>query len=128
MTTHIGNEGTIKVGGVVVGEFRTITVTETADTVEDTVTGDAWKTRKVTQKDFSASCDALLDPDDAAQGACSIGAEVVLSYYPVGGDSGDKYKSGNAIVTKREVKGTYNGLVEISFGFDGNGALAETTI
>ncbi len=128
MTTHTGNEGTIKVGGVVVGEFRTIQLDLTIGTVDDTVAGDAWETHQVLHKAWTGSCDALFDPDDGGQIACAIGASVTVEFYMTGTDSLDKKHSGTATVEKRTIKSSHSGLVEISLGLKGNGALAEATL
>ncbi len=128
MTTHTGNEGTIKVGGVVVAEIRTIQVDMSVATVDDTVVGDDAETHKALQTSWTAQADVLMDPDDAAQGACEVGQSVTIDYFPVGTDSGLMKRSGTATVEKRTEKGTYNGMLELTIQFKGNGALSKGTV
>ena len=60
MATFSGSAGVVKAGGNAIGEIRSFTVDQTADTVEDTAMGDSFRTFKTTLKTFTASIDALL--------------------------------------------------------------------
>jgi hypothetical protein len=129
MATHTGNEGIVKVGANAVAEVRSFTVTETAETVDDTVKGDTYRTKKVTFKSWSGEIGALWDETDTdGQGALSVGAEVTLNLYPEGDSSGDTYLTGAAIITEREITSDLEGLVEASLTVEGNGALTEATV
>ena len=44
MANHKGSEGTVKVGANAVAEIKSYSLTETADTIEDTVMGDSART------------------------------------------------------------------------------------
>lgn len=123
MANHVGNEGVIKVGGNTVAEARSWSLDITANTVDDTVIGDAWETHKVTQKTWTGAAEVYWDEADTAQVAVSPGASVTVAFYPEGADSGDTYWSGTATVEKVSLKGTHNGMVEASLSFKGNGAL-----
>jgi hypothetical protein len=129
MATHTGNEGIVKVGANAVAEVRSFTVTETAETVDDTVKGDTYRTKKVTFKSWSGEIGALWDATDTdGQGALSVGAEVTLNLYPEGDSSGDTYLTGAAIITEREITSDLEGLLEASLTVEGNGALTEATV
>ena len=128
MATHIGNEGTVKVGSNAVAEIRSFSVATSADTAEDTSMGDSWRTYKTTLKGWSGSVDCFWDETDTTgQGALVDGAEVTLNLYPEGSTTGDKYYSGLAIITGTTINSSFDGLVEASFSFQGTGALTLST-
>lgn len=128
MATHAGSEGTVKVGANAVGEIRSFSISESADTLDDTTMGDTSRTFKPSLKTFTGSIDVLWDEMDNGQNALTVGAEVTLSMYPEGATSGDKYLTGAAIVTERTVNSTHDGLVEMSISVQGNGALTTATV
>jgi predicted secreted protein len=127
MATHTGSEGTIKVGSDTVGEIRSYSISETADTIEDTSMGDASRTYKTGLKSFTASVDVFWDEADTGQTALSVGSSVTLNLYPEGSTTGDKYYTGSAIVTGRTVNGSFDGMVEASLTLQGTGALSLST-
>ena len=47
MTTHHGNEGTVKLSTNEVGEIKNFTVEQSVDVADDTAMGDTWRTHKV---------------------------------------------------------------------------------
>jgi hypothetical protein len=129
MANHVGNEGVVKVGSNTVAEVRSFSITSSADTVEDTVMGDTWKTHQVTQNSWTAEVTAFWDETDTTgQGALTIGATVTLNLYPEGATSADTYLSGSAIVTSVGRSQTHNGMVEATFSFQGTGALSTSTV
>lgn len=129
MATHKGSEGVVKVGANTVAEIRSYTITESADTLEDTSMGDSARTYKPSLTTFTGSIDALWDETDTTgQGALSIGAEVTFAVYPEGDTSGDTYYTGSAIVTEVSRTGSFDGLVEASVSLQGTGALSESTV
>ena len=129
MATHKGSEGVVKVGANTVAEVRSYTITESADTLEDTSMGDTARTYKPSLTTFTGSIDALWDETDTnGQGALSIGAEVTFVVYPEGDASTDTYYTGTAIVTEVSRTGSFDGLVEASVSLQGTGALSESTV
>jgi predicted secreted protein len=127
MATHTGSEGTIKIGSDTVGEIRSYSISETADTIEDTSMGDVSRTYKTGLKSFTASVDVFWDEADTGQTALSVGSSVTLNVYPEGATTGDKYFSGSAIVTGLTVTGSFDGMVEASLTLQGTGALSLST-
>ena len=127
MATHTGSEGTIKVGSDTVGEIRSYSISETADTIEDTSMGDSSRTYKTGLKSFSGSVDVFWDENDAGQTALSVGTSVTFSVYPEGASTGDKYFTGTALVTGLTVNGSVDGMVEASLTLQGTGALSLST-
>jgi predicted secreted protein len=79
-------------------------------------------------KTWSASGDLFWDEADAGQLLITIGSSVTLNLYPEGASSGDVYYSGAAIVTKFDVTASFDGIVEGSISFEGNGALTTLTV
>lgn len=128
MATHTGSEGTVKVGSDAIGEIRSFSIEETADTLDDTTMGDTARTYKSSLTSFSGSVDVLWDEGDTGQTALTIGASVTLNLYPEGDTSGDTYMTGTAIVTGRSISSSHDGLVEMSISVQGSGALTTTTV
>lgn len=129
MATHAGSEGTVKVGANAVAEIRSYSLSETADTIEDTTMGDSSRTYLSSLKSFNGSIDVFWDETDTTgQGALTAGASVTLNVYPEGATSSDTYYTGTAIVTGITVNGSFDGMVEASITVQGTGALSKTTV
>lgn len=129
MATHKGSEGTVKVGANAVAEIRSYTITETADTLEDTTMGDSARTYLASLKSFSGSMDVFWDETDTnGQVALAPGDSVTINIYPEGSTSGDTYYTGSVIVTEKSITASFDGMVEASISFQGTGALSETTV
>jgi hypothetical protein len=109
MATYKGSDGVVTIGGTAVGEIRSFSVEESADTIEDTAMGDTSRSYKSSLKSFSASIDALFDNDDSGQDALTIGSEVACIFRSQGTGS---------------INQSYDGLVETSFTLQGTGALS----
>ena len=131
MATHTGSEGTVRVGINAIAEIRSYSVEETADTVEDTSMGDAYRTFKTTLKGWSGSVDVFWDETDTnGQVAMVVGTEVTANFFPEGATpaQSEKYYSGTAIVTGRTVTGSFDGMVEATITLQGTGALSLLTL
>jgi hypothetical protein len=129
MATHTGSEGTVKVGANTIAEIRSFSIDETGDTLEDTTMGDTARTYKSSLTSFSGSVDVFYDETDTTgQGALTVGAEITINAYPEGDTAGDTYKTGSAIVTGVSLTSSFDGMVESSITFQGNGALTTTTV
>ena len=129
MATHKGSEGTVKVGANAVAEIRSYSITETSDTLEDTVMGDSARTYLASLKSFSGSMDVFWDETDTTgQVALAPGSSVTINIYPDGSVSGDTYYTGSIIVTEKSITSSFDGMVEASISFQGTGALSETTV
>ena len=137
MATHKGSSGVVKIiaspldGGsetpVAVGEIRSFSIDETADTIEDTVMGDSVKTYLPSLKDATLTIDALWDDADAQQLALDSNATINWEIHPSGTGSGRKYYEGEGVVTAKTVSASYDGLVEASFSIQCSGAVTEGT-
>lgn len=128
MTTHSGNEGTVKIGAATVGEIKNFSIEMTADTMEDTAMGDEWRSHKGSFKSWTASIEAHFDTADTGQIALAIGSTVTFNGYATGDGSGAKYLSGSAIVTNRSISTPMDDIVSISMSLLGSGELTEETV
>ena len=127
MATHTGSEGTLKVGANTIGEIRSFSISESADTLEDTSMGDAARTYKPSLTTFTGSVDVFWDEADTGQMAMTVGASITFSAYPEGATAGDKYYTGTAIVTGLTINSSFDGMVEASMTLQGTGALTLST-
>ena len=124
MATFKGSDGIVKAGGNAIGEIRSFSVEQTADTIEDTKMGDSARTYKSSLTSFTASIDALFDDDsNSYQETLTIGTELAFLFQPEGDTTGDYQLSGQGIVTGISQSQAYDGLVERSFTVQGTGAL-----
>jgi len=123
MATHTGSEGTIKVSSTTVGELRSYSLEQTADTIEDTSMGDSTRTYKSALKGWSGSASLFFDEADAGQLLLVLGTSIALKVYPEGASSGDKYYYGDAIITGSNISASFDGMVEAEVTFTGTGAL-----
>ena len=123
MGVHVGRDGVVKIGSNNVAEVRSFSLEETADTVDDTVMTDAFRTFKTTVKSFSGSADVYWDETDTAQSALTIGSEVTLGVYPEGESGTPTYYSGNVLVTGITRTASFDGMVEASITFQGTDTL-----
>ena len=128
MANHSGSEGLVKIGSDTVGELRSYSISETAGTIEDTVLTDTAKSYKAGQTTWSGSCDVFWDESDTGQSAITAGASVTLNFYPEGSTTGDTYASGAALVTEISTSSSIDGMVEVSFSFQGSGSLTWSAV
>ena len=108
-----------------IAEVRSYSITESGDTTESTAMGDSAKTYEPTLTEFSGSIDLFFDDTDTSgQVSLTVGSEFTLNLGPEGTTSG-KYKlSGTGIVTEKTITAAHDGLVEMTIGFQGDGALS----
>jgi predicted secreted protein len=129
MATHKGSEGTVKSGANAIAEIRSYTITQSADTIEDTVMGDSARTYLSSLTSFSGSIECYWDETDTnGQLTLDPGSTVTINIYPEGSTSGDMYYTGSVIITEKSITASFDGMVEASFSFQGTGALTETTV
>jgi len=130
MAVVTGNSGVVKfctVGGTLgaIGEVRTFSIEETADTVETTAMGDTFRKYLKTFTTGTVSVDAIWDNDSAASGQddFDVGTSLEFDIYPTGETTGESY-SGTGIVTSKSINASYDGLVEASFSLQITTAVA----
>ena len=129
MANHAGSEGTVHVGANAIAEIKGWPLSESANIIDDSEIGDAWKTKKAGSKEWNGSIDCFWDETDTnGQVAMTMGASITLNLYPEGATTGDTYYTGSAIITGISRSAAVDGMVEVSFTFEGNGALTESTV
>ena len=129
MANHKGSEGLVKVGANTVAEVRSWSLSEEAETIEDTAMGDAARTFQVGLKTWSATVTAFWDETDTnGQVAMAAGSSITLNLYPEGATSGDTYYTGTALMTSTERAAELDGMVEMTFDATGTGALSTATV
>jgi hypothetical protein len=132
MATTKGSSGVVKLavsGGSVaaMGEIRSFTLDETADTIEDSVMGDTSRTYVSSLKTATLSMDVYWDDADAVQLVMDAAADLDFELSPTGTGAGEKYYSGGGIVTSKSLTASFDGMVEGSFALQVSGAVTEST-
>jgi len=129
MANHTGNGGVVKVGSNTVAEIREFSLSETAETIDDSTMGSTARTKKSGMTSASGSMTAFWDETDATgQGAMTVGAAVTLNLHFEGTASGATYATLSAIITEAGVSSTFDSMVEATFSFEANGAVSWTTV
>jgi predicted secreted protein len=129
MATHAGSEGLVYIGLNQVAEVKSWSLEITSDTVDASIIGTSWRKNQATIKSWSGSIEAFWDETDTqGQGGMAVGSTVTLNLYPEGNTTGDKYFTGDAIITSKSISGAFDGIVEASFSFTGTGAVTESTV
>jgi hypothetical protein len=129
MATFKGNEGTVLSGSNAVAEIRSFTVNETAETIQDTVMGDAAHSYVASFKDATATVECYFDDTDTnGQMTFDVGASVTVNFQMEGTTSGDHKLTGTAIITGRDVSAAADGMVEATYTMQITGGLTEATV
>lgn len=123
MTTHIGRDGSVEIATVLVAELRSWTLNRAGNVIPDTVMGDTAETFKGTTTQWDGAAECFYDQEDAGQISLVEGSEVALDMMPRGDTSGFEHYTGQAIVTAVNLQAESAGMVEVSFTFQGTGAL-----
>jgi predicted secreted protein len=128
MPNQLGRVGSVRISSTTIGELRNYSLSNSSDTVEDTIIGDTFRTRKATLRSWSVSGDVYWDPVDAGQVLVTVGSAVTVNLYPMGLGASASYYQGAGIVTKFDVSGSFDGMVEGSISIEGNGTLSSLTV
>lgn len=124
MAVFTGKAGVVQTGSNSLAEVRSYSITQSGETTESTAMGDSAKTFESTLTEFSGSVDLFFDDTDTnGQVALAIGTSFTLNLAPEGTGSGAFKLSGSAIVTEVTRTAAHDGLVEMTVGFQGTGAL-----
>tara|TARA_R110000787_G_scaffold157936_2_gene271809 strand:- start:1076 stop:1477 length:402 start_codon:yes stop_codon:yes gene_type:complete len=130
MTATKGTTGVIKVaitGGTVaaMGEVRTFSISDSADTIETSVMGQTARTYVASLSSATISTEVYWDDADAAQLIMDVREGIIFEWHPTGTGTGEKYYSGAAVVTSKEISVSFDGMVEGSFEAQVTGAVTE---
>jgi len=116
MANHKGSEGLVKIGSNTVAEVKDWSLSETADTIEDTTMGDVSRTRKPSLTTASGSLSCFWDETDSTgQIAMQAGSEVALKLYPEGAATGDYFASVSAIITTQDASAAWMEWLRLLF-------------
>lgn len=125
---HKGKEGVVHIGTSAIAELRGWEFEEEGVTIDDTNLGDSWDTHQNGTNRWTGSASAFMDETDTnAQEGINVGTKVTLKFYPEGTGTSATYWLGTASPTRITRRASINGMVEIDFQFQGDGALAQTT-
>ena len=124
MAVFTGKAGVVQTASNDIAEVRSYSITESGDTTESTSMGDSAKTYEPTLTEFSGSIDLFFDDTDSSgQVSLTVGSEFTLNLGPEGTSTGAYKLSGTGIVTEKTITAAHDGLVEMTIGFQGDGAL-----
>jgi hypothetical protein len=124
----IGHTGSVTVASGAMGNAKAWSLDISQETADRTDFGSSgWKESAATLNAWSGSITAIFDASGTAEGALqtglTAGSSVALDLQMGGGTgSYDKY-SGSAIITGQSVTNDVNGIVEVTFNFEGTGAV-----
>jgi hypothetical protein len=117
-------------GGTAVGEIRSYSIESTADTIETSVMSNDSRTYVKGMSTWSGNADVLFDGTqfnliNPNASASTVGSSpIYLVVYPEGeAGSTDKLIGGSVIITGFTINASYDGLIEASISFQGNGPL-----
>ncbi|MBT6554039.1 MAG: hypothetical protein HON50_00345 [Candidatus Marinimicrobia bacterium] len=123
-----GYNGSVTVASGAMGNAKAWSLDISQETVDTTDFGSSgWKESQATLKSWSGSITAIFDESGTAEGALQTGltaGSTVALDLQLGGGTGsyDKY-SGSANITSQSVTNDVNGIVEVTFSFEGTGAV-----
>jgi len=118
-----GSAGVVKAGETVIAELTGWQYEETCDPIETTTMASTAKTFIAGKTSWSGSAEVEYNTGDAGQSALTSGAELTMKFYPAGDAAAGK--SGDVTVTSISTSGDPEGLVTVSFSFQGSGALGD---
>ena len=129
MATHIGNNGSVTIGANTVAEVVSWSLTENANTADDTVIGDTAMSHIGGLVSWSGSVNCYWDETDSTgQEAMTAGASVVIHLLPDGSTTGDIDFNGTATIVSIERSIANDSIVTANFSFTGNGVLTRTVL
>lgn len=130
MSNIAGSQGVIKIGTTAIAEIKDWSIEETDETHDTTSLGKTSRSRTPKNiKSWSGSLNGFYDPSDTdGQSLLVAGAEVTLDFYYQGETTGLEYLSGDAIITTVNPSASFDGMTEVSFSFEGDGALNRETV
>ena len=126
----VGYSGSCTAGGGAVGKAKAWSLDISRETVDITdFSSSGWKESKSTLKSWSGTITVIFDGGaDTGEAALITGLTggdsiaLVLSTSATGSGTAEKF-SGNANVTSIPITNDVNGIIEVSFAFEGTGAL-----
>ena len=129
MTTHIGNNGSVKIGANTVAEVVDFSLTEGVNVADDTAIGDTSDSHKIGTLNWSGSISCYWDETDSTgQEAMTAGSSVDVHLLPDGATTADIDFNGTATIVGIERGTVNNAIVTANFTFTGSGDLTRTVL
>ena len=130
-----GYSGSCEIGPNVITEAKIWSLSVSQDTADTTnFSSDGWKESTPTLKGWNGSITVLFDGgSDAGQADLIAGAtsgtsvSLVLITDASGSGTAEKF-AGNAIITAMPITNDVNGILEVTFTFEGTGALTASAL
>lgn len=139
MPTFRGQDCSVKIGGAgstLIGQVTTWTVVEEFGSLETSAMGNVWRTYRPGMPSWNGTMQAYFDAADVGQSALwerlvgavpqGVLADVEFHWENQGETLGDKYLSGDVIITGVTTTAEFNGMVSANFTFQGSDTLAMT--
>ena len=128
MASYTGSALYLTFGATVLSaDFRSIDVTENITIIDASAGADTWKDKLTGQKDWSATVSLLHQAAGTVLwDALAPGLSGTLNWAPEGTASGKPKHYGVAIVESRSQPIEYEGVVEWSISFVGDGTVTHT--
>lgn len=130
MAAIVGHTGSVTAGGTAVGTAKAWSVNIQADTADTTTfASGGWKENVQTLKSWSGSVTCVFDGGaDTGEAALitslTAGSTVAMVLLTAATGAGDaETYTGTANVTSMPVASEVSGVIEVSFSFEGTGAL-----
>lgn len=140
MPTFRGQDGSVKISGtptdILIGQVFAWTVVEDFGALETSVMGTVWRSYRPGMPGWNGTLQARFDSADVGQkelwdrltGPTPEGtlAGVEFHWETQGASLGDKYLSGDVIITGVTLTAEYTNIIEANFSFQGTGTLTMT--
>jgi len=139
MPTFRGQDGSVKIGGAgstLIGQVTTWTVVEEFGSLETSAMGNVWRTYRPGMPSWNGTMQAHFDAADVGQSALwerLVGAvpqgvlsDVEFHWENQGETLGDKYLSGDVIITGVTTTAELNNIIQANFTFQGSDVLNMT--
>ena len=123
MARYKGHEGSLEIGGEVVGECESFDIEISVAELDANVMGSAWTDVEAGQGSASGSINVLTDPGDAGQIPMVKGATVAAELFPVGNTTGLIAISGNFMVTSVGHSTSVGSLVKTAYSIRNKGTV-----
>lgn len=129
MATYRGMDGSVTIAAAVVGEIKSWSVNTGVETLESTSMGLGWRTFVGGLAQWTGQATANLDYGDTTGQKAIVDRVVAATPLSTGAamvfrQSATKTWSGSALVNQIGINQQLGAIVEVSFSFQGTGALA----
>ena len=119
MSSARASSGVVKIdvsgSDLAVGELKSYTMDESADSIEKSVMGDISRKYEPGMESTTVTIEAYFDAGDAAQNQMTARQPIDFEIHPEGTATGRRVFTGSGHVTSRSVSAAFDGMIEISF-------------